>query len=303
MYLGQVSWQKFEIAALRNLPFTSNFSARFTLRQDSFSVTQLQWKTAGSEIDAQANLASFAQPAWTFRYRGQVRLEDLWTIVRRRDAPDAHIEFAGDGGYSPNQINFTGRYTADRVTMNYQWFHPVNISAHGSYHADKHTVDLPDMEAMILGGMANSHVRVSLPKLEFRADTKVRGMDLRQALAAEDNRSLPINPLHWGSRMDADATTTWIADFKHVDSRGLSVWAPPATISPGQIPTAAHFEFHYDMDHKQFALSPGEITTPTSRIQLRGALSAVDSSIEATVDTEDLAPRGTTSSTACAVRL
>ena len=46
VYLGQTSWQKFEVAALRNLPFVSNFSARFTLRQDSFSVTQLQWKTA-----------------------------------------------------------------------------------------------------------------------------------------------------------------------------------------------------------------------------------------------------------------
>ena len=290
VYLGQASWQKFQIAAQRNLPFTSNFSARFTLRQDSFSVTQLQWKTAGSEIDAQASLASLAQPVWTFRYRGQVRLEDLWTILRRRNAPDAHIEFAGDGGYSPNQINFSGRYTADRVTMNYQWFHPGNISAHGSYHADNRTVDLPDMEAMILGGIASSHVRVNLAKLEFRADTKVRGMDLRQALAAEDNRSLPINPLHWDSRMDTDATTTWVADFKHVDSRGSSMWTPPATLPPGQIPTAAHFEFHYDMDHKQFALSPGEITTPTSRIQFRGALSAIDSSIDATVDTEDLSP-------------
>ena len=47
VYLGQMSWQKFEIAALRNMPFVSNFSARFTLRPDSFSVTQLQWKTAG----------------------------------------------------------------------------------------------------------------------------------------------------------------------------------------------------------------------------------------------------------------
>jgi len=100
VYLGQVSWQKFEIATLRYLPFTSGFSARFTLRQDSFSVTQLQWKTAGSELDAQATLASFARPAWTFRYRGQVRLEDLWTILRQREAPGGHIEFAGDGGYS-----------------------------------------------------------------------------------------------------------------------------------------------------------------------------------------------------------
>ena len=291
VYLGQMSWQQFEIAALRNLPFVSNLSARFTLRQNSFSVTQLQWKTGGSELDAQANLASFQQPSvWTFRYRGQLRLEDLWTILRKRDAPGAHIEFAGDGGYSAQQVNFSGRYMADRITMKYQWFHPGNISAHGSFHADNHAVDLPDLEALILGGDATSHVHVNLTKLDFRADTKVRGMDLRQAIAAEDNPGLPINPLHWGSRMDVDATTTWIADFKHVDSRGLSLWTPPASPPPGQVPTAAHFQFHFDMDHKLLELSPGEISTPSSRIQFRGSLSAVDSSMDLTVDTEDLRP-------------
>ncbi len=287
-YLGQVSWQKFEISALRNLPFTSNFSARFTLQQDSLSATQLQWKTAGSEIDAQASLASFRQPAWTFRYRGQLRLEDLWTILRRRDAPGGHVEFAGEGGYSAEKMNFSGRYTADRITMKYQWFHPGNISAHGSYSADNRTLDLPDLEALILGGNASSRVRLNFPKLDFRAETKVRGLDLHQALAAEDNPNLPINPLHWGSRMDVDATTTWVADFKHVDSKGFSVWTPPATPAPGQIPTAAHFEFHYDMDHKLFAVPPGEISTPSSRIQFRGALSMVDTSMDVTVDTADL---------------
>jgi translocation and assembly module TamB len=288
VYTGQVSWQKFEIAAQRDLPFTSNFSARFNLRQDQLSVPQLQWKTSGIEIDAQATLANFVQPAWTFRYRGQMRLEDLWTILRKKDAPGAHIEFTGDGTYASDKMAFNGRYTADRITLKYQWFHPGNISAHGSYHADDRLMDFPDLEAMILGGTATSHVRVNLPKLDFRADTKVRGLNLHQALAAEDNPNLPINPLHWGSLMDADATTTWIADFKHVDSRGSSVWTPPATPVPGQIPTAAQFDFHYDMDHGQFVLSPGEITTPSSRIQFRGTLSMVNTSVDMTVDTQDL---------------
>ena len=124
VYLGQLNWQQFEIAALRNLPFSTSFTSRFTLRQTSFSVTQLQWKIPGGELDAQANLPSFAQPAWTFRYRGQLRLEDMWTILRQRGAPGGHIDFAGDGNYSPEQMNFTGRYTADRLTMKYQWFHP-----------------------------------------------------------------------------------------------------------------------------------------------------------------------------------
>jgi translocation and assembly module TamB len=287
-YLGQISWQKFVVAAMQNLPFTSNFSARFALRQSSFSVTQLQWRAPGMEIDAQANLPNLAQPAWNFKYRGQFLLENVWTILRKRDAPGAHVEFAGDGNYSADQYSLAGRYTADRITLKYQWFHPGNATVHGNYRADNRTIDLPDLEAQILGGTVNSHVNINLAKLDFRAETKVRGLELHQALAAEDNPSLPINPLHWGSHMDVDAVTTWTADFKHVDSRGSSIWAPPATPVPGQIPTAAHFDFHYDMDRKQFVLSPGEITTPTSRIQFRGALSTVQTSVDMTVDTEDL---------------
>ena len=161
----------------------------------------------------------------------------------------------------------------DRATIKYQWFHPGNISLHGSYQADNRSVDLPDLEALVLGGNVSSHVRVNLTKMDFRADTKIRGMNLQQAMDAENNPSLPINPLHWGSQMDVDAITTWVAGFQHVDSRGNSVWTPPAAPTPGLIPTSAQFEFHYDMDHKQFELSPGEISTPTSRIQFHGSLS------------------------------
>jgi translocation and assembly module TamB len=288
VYLGQLSWEQFEIAALRNLPFSTSFTSHFTLRQTSFSVTQLQWKIPGGELDAQASLPSFAKPAWTFRYRGQLRLEDMWTILRQRGAPGGHIDFAGDGNYSPEQMNFSGRYTADRLTMKYQWFHPGNISAHGSFHADDKTIDLPDLEAAAIGGHVTSHVTINLTELQFRAESKVRGLSLRQALATEDNPSLPINPLHWDSRMDADATTTWTADFQHVISQGSSVWMPPDNPAPGAIPTAAHFEFDFNMDRSQFELSPGEITTPSSRIQFSGDLSMINTSLDLTVDTQDL---------------
>ncbi|MBZ5662813.1 MAG: translocation/assembly module TamB [Acidobacteriia bacterium] len=290
VYLGQTSWQKCEISALRFLPFASDISARFALRADSFSLTQLQWKTLHSEVDAQANLASFSRPAWDFKYRAQLRFEDLWSILRQKDAPPGRMEFTGDARYAGDQWSANGRYTADPVTLKYQWFHPGNVSAHGGYHLDPRALDLPDFEALLLGGSVTGHMRMGLPKLDFTAETKVRGLQLRQALAAEDNPGLPIIPLHWASSMDIDATTTWVANFQHVDSRGASVWTPPDSSAPGQIPTAAHFGFHFDMDHKLFALEPGEITTPSSRIQFQGGLSMVDSSIEMTVDTNDLAP-------------
>jgi translocation and assembly module TamB len=288
VYLGRTSWQQCEIAALRFMPFTSDISARFALRSDSFSLTQFQWKTLHTELDAQANLASFSRPAWDFRYRGQVRFEDLWLILRQKDAPTGQMEFTGDGKYDGTQWSASGRYTANPISMKYVWFHPGDLSAHGSYRVDPRALDLPDFEALILGGSVSGHVRMGIPKLDFTAETKVRGLQLRQALAAEDNPGLPIIPLHWESLMDVDAKTTWVANFKHLDSRGLSVWTPPDFPAPGQIPTAAHFEFHFNMDQKDFVLQPGEITTPSSRIQFQGALSMVNSTMEATVDTQDL---------------
>ena len=291
VYLGQMDWQQFRIAAFRDTPFVSNLMARFTLRQDSFSLTQLQWKTTGAELDAQATLANFSEPAWKFRYRGELRLEDLWTVLRRRGAPGGHIELTGEGVYAGSKINVDGRYVADRLSMNYHWFHPGNISIRGSYRADNRGFDSPDLEASILGGTAEANLHLDFAKFIFRAQTRVRGMQLHNAMAAEDNPNLPINPLHWESSMDIDATTTWTADFKHVDSQGSSVWTPPATPTPGRIPTSAMFDFHYDMDRELFVLSPGEISTPSSRIQFRAsALSMENSNIDLTVDTDDLMP-------------
>jgi translocation and assembly module TamB len=288
VYLGQTSWLQCEIAALKFLPFTSDISARFALRADSFALTQLQWKTLHSEVDAQASLASFSRPSWDFKYRAQFRLDDIWSILRQKEAPSGNVEFAGDGRFDGKQWSSGGRYTADPVTLKYVWFHPGDLSAHGSYRAGPQGLDLPDFAALILGGSVDGHVRMSIPKLEFTADTKVRGLQLRQALTAVDNPSLPIIPLHWGSSMDVDATTTWVANFKHLDSRGISVWTPPDSPAPGQVPTAAHFAFHLNLDDKLIALQPGEITTPSSSIQFQGALGMTNSSMESTVDTDDL---------------
>jgi translocation and assembly module TamB len=287
-YLGRMSWQKFKVAAWRFLPFASDLSARFKLGPDSFFLTQLQWKIPHSEIDVQASIASFSQSAWNFRYRGQVNFEDIRSILRKPSTPGGQVEFTGEGKYSGKDLNVTGLYTAGEISMKYQWFHPGSVSTRGNYTADQHSLDVPNLEALLLGGSVTGRLHVDFSGQKFRAETKARGMDLSRILAAEDNPNLPIMPLHWGSRVDVDSTTTWIADFKHMDSRGVMLWAPPDTLPSGQIPTSARFEYHYEMDGQRVELAASEIMTPSSRIEVSGALGANDSSLDATVDTEDL---------------
>jgi len=287
-YLGKMSWQKFKVAAWQYLPFTSDLTARFTLRPDSFSLTQLQWKVPHSEINAQVSVSNFLKPAWTFRYRGQLNLEDIRSILRKPNTPPGHFEFTGEGKYAENKLDVSGLYTAGEIFLKYQWFHPGVISTRGSYHADQRSINVPTLEATLLGGSVTGRLHVDLSSQTFRADTKARGMDLSRVLAAEDNPSLPIIPLHWGSKVDVDSTTTWISDFKHLDSRGLMLWAPADALPAGQIPVSARFEYHFGMDRKQVEIASSDIMTPTSHIVASGTLGLNDSSLDATVDSEDL---------------
>jgi translocation and assembly module TamB len=287
-YLGRMSWQKFRFAAWRYLPFASDLTARFTLRPDSFSVTQLQWKIPHSEIDAQVSITNFLKPAWTFRYRGQLNLEDIRSILRKPNTPPGRVEFTGEGNYAGGKLDVSGLYTAGEISLKYQWFHPGIVSVRGSYRADQHSIDVPSLEVSLLGGSVSGRLHVDLSSQLFRAETKARGLDLRRILAAEDNPSLPIIPLHWGSKVDLDSTTTWISDFKHLDSRGVMLWAPADALPAGQIPASARFDYHFGMDRRQVDIASSEIMTPSSRIVASGTLGLNDSSLDATVDTEDL---------------
>ena len=288
-YLGRMSWQKFKVRGWEYVPFASDLAARFTLRPDSFSLTQLQWKIPHSEIEAQANVTSFSQPSLNFRYRGQLNFDDIRSLLRKPSTPAGHVEFTGEGKYAGKQLNVSGIYTAGEISMKYQWFHPGFVSTRGNYQADQRSLDVPNLEAILLGGSVTGHLHLDFSGQKFRAETKARGMDLSRVLAAEDNPSLPITPLHWGSRVDADSTTTWIADFKHLESRGNMLWTPPSSLPSGQIPTSARFEYHFDLDRKQVEIASAEIMTPSSRIMASGTLGGNDSLLDATLDTEDLA--------------
>src|SRR3990172_2501161 len=132
-----------------------------------------------------------------------------------------------------------------------------------------------------MGGSVAGRVQLAFRGLAFRAETRAHGINLAAVLAAVDNPSLPVIPLHWAGVVDADALITWTADFKNVDARGISFWAPPAELQPGEIPATARFNYHYSMATSSVSLAASEISTPSSRIQMNGILGRTDSSIQA----------------------
>ncbi len=288
-YFGELKWREFQIAVRRYLPFGNDLSVRFEARPNSFSVTQLVWTLPHSSIDAQFGVPSFAEPYWAFRYRGKLGLEDIRTLMRKPSTPDGRVEFAGRGRYSGGKLALDGDYDAQDIALHFQWFHAGGIGSRGSYHADSKQLTVPDFSATAFGGSLGGRVGLVFDGLRFRTETRASGFRLSSVLAAVDNPSFPVNPLHWAGSMDIDAVTTWNADFKDLDARGTTYWGPPNELGRGEIPVSARLEYHYSMASNSVSIGASEITTPASRVQMSGTLGR-NSAIDVTFETEDLVP-------------
>lgn len=290
MYLGQFQWQQMELVARRYLPFHSDLRVRFTLEQNSVAVTQLLWQAPHTSIDAQLSNSNFAHASWAFRYRGHFDFEDLRTILRKPNSPAGKVDFSGDGHFSDGRLAFTGSYSAYDIDMPYDWFHSSGISSRGNYRADRAGLDVPNFSAQALGGAIDGQVRLDFHGLRFRVNAHAHDMDLATLLAAVNNDNLPIVPLHWGGVAEVQALTTWTADFKNLDSRGVSIWVPQRQLPAGQIPVMATLNYHYSMAGRDVVLDASHIDTPTSSVQFSGTLAAQTSKLDATFDSRNLVP-------------
>jgi len=289
-YTGQLSWQQMILAARRYIPFASDVALKFTLERGSFAADQLRWKLPHSDLDAQITLKSFVQPEWDFRYRGRLNLADVREILRKPNTPRGEVEFSGEGRYAREQLSVRGRYVAREVAMAYQWFHSGGMESRGSYAADSRTLEVPDFEARALGGVVQGRVNLAFKGLQFRAETRAHGMSLATILAAVNNRSLPVATLHWNASVDVNSVTMWIADFKQMESRGLTLWAPTAESHLGEVSASARIGYHYVMDRREVELQPSQIITPSSQLEFSGVLGIRDSALEAKVEVREVEP-------------
>ncbi len=152
LYAGELAWKQMNLSVRRYLPFTFDASAKFTLEPDALRVTQLVVHLPHSTLDAQFDLASFAQPSWEFRYRGWLDLVDVREILRKPRTPGGRVDFTGEGRYTASQLSLRGRYSADGISMPYDWFHTSGISTRGDYQADGRALDVPNLVVRALGG-------------------------------------------------------------------------------------------------------------------------------------------------------
>lgn len=307
-YAGYFVWQNVQIDRTPWREFASSFSAKFALYPDSFDLDDFVWALPHSQIGIRANLASFAHPDWSLRYRGNLALADLRTIFRKKNIPDGAVEFSGSAQYKPapaseqnsasssakkppapsGELTASGYYKAQQIRLPYVWFHTSGISTWGDFTVAQRHLTVPNLNVVAVGGAATGLLDMDFDGLRFRTETRMRGDSLAQIFAALDHPGFPVDALHWDGILDVDSVNTWARDFRDFRSTGETRWSLPASLAAGRIPVTAQMDYDYSDRLHRVAISQGEIDTPTSRIQISGPISNQASNLQIQFQTGDL---------------
>ena len=287
-YVGKFQWQQIEFAERRDLPFRFDVSAKFTLHRDSFELDELVLKLPQSDLNLRAELPSFSRPDWNLRYRGRLSLADVRAILRKPTTPDGVAEFSGQARYASGAWTASGHYIGHDIGMSFKWFHAHGMETWGDYEVAKQRLVVEDLGVHAFIGTITGRLEVDLKTLAFRTDTRLRGVSLAAALDAVDNLSFPVDTFHWDARMEVNSVNTWVANFQHFRTKGVTRWSPPDTPAPSSLPVTAELQFDYSEDAKSIAIAQGYISTPKTQIQTSGVLAAKDSTLALKVHTSNL---------------
>ena len=285
LYLGTLDWQSIRLTAQRFRPVSANLSARFTFWRDGFALEQGVLSAGRSHIDAEAEMASFTEPKWTFRYRGWLNLLDIRETFRSPLTPTGRVDVRGEGGFAGGQVRGSGEYSGHDIKLSYDIFRASGLTSRGSYRMDNHSLEVPDFSAQAFGGSVKGRVTLRFDGLLFRAVTHVQDMQLASILPAMERRDFPVDELHWDALISADTVETWTGAFSHFEISGQCDWSEPDSLTAGHIPVNAYWEFRYQHDLRTLKLASSEFDTPSSRIVISGVLAPRNSSLDMKFDT------------------
>jgi len=285
LYLGQIAWEHVRFSTPKMVPLPVDFSAKFTVWKQGFTLEQGLITAGKSHLDAQAEMSGFVDPKWSFRYRGWVELQDIRDTFRAPLTPTGHVDVRGEATYVDGAFKGTGSYAGRDIHLTYPIFRAAGLISRGSVNINNEGLVVPDFLAEAFGGSVRGKVTLQFAGLRFRADTHVQDMHLAQVLPSIERVDFPVEELHWDAMLGGDTIETWSSDFQHFELGGKMEWRPLPSPAPGDVPVTGDWQIHYRYDSGAFAISAGNFETPSARGTITGLLAPRKSSLDVHFET------------------
>ncbi|MGC2399679.1 MAG: translocation/assembly module TamB domain-containing protein [Acidobacteriaceae bacterium] len=249
-YLGQIACSDINLQQGKAAPIRSKLDLNLEAASDAVELKALHFVTGKSNLQANGNLAHFADPRWTLSANGTVDLAELTTSGTvdgfRRGSVDLSIKGQGTGA---NQYVLDGNAKVVNASYAIEYFWIDGINATTRLHITPDEIFLPDLVARPReGGIINAAFRYlrwmapfTLPKapgaqvLSIRA--RVAGVRLTTVL--ESVLPLQYRTLGFDTAGDGTVNIDWTGGPDDLTVGAVLTMKVPPTTAPATAPNTA----------------------------------------------------------------
>jgi translocation and assembly module TamB len=308
-------------------PFAWMATVDISLGATYADIKSLQWTSGRSRLEASGRISDFRSPRLDASYDAYVDLGEAAAIARRHDLQEGVAEFKGSGHWSLNEFSGSGALAVRDLSWQGDQFIVKKASGTADYAITDEQVKLSRLQGKLFGGSVSGDAQVdnwlhsvppppagkaakkgseNLPVISAARPRSGKGtgpkmpgvqtgvvhLRARDVSAADVAAALNV-PAHPLGRFRPAGTATGTVDAawkglpEDVEIAFALDVSPPAKVAAGELPLTAHGAGKYHGVNDALELSQFTLSTPSSRVQAEGTLSA-SSSLRFSVSTSNL---------------
>jgi translocation and assembly module TamB len=309
-------------------PFAWMTSLEFSLQSNSAVVTSLKWNSGHSHFSATGQVTDLRHPHFNASYDAQIDLADAASIARRRDLRSGILQLKGRGDWSVDQFSSNGLLTLRELGWQDDQISFSRASLTTDYTFTDQLLKLSKFQGKIFGGTFTGDAELNQwlateqhlsPAVKKNLDTAVisaapplnksrqkiptrkppaiqnafillhvRDLSAEDLTAALNAPAHPLPHLRAAGLASGTVETRWKGTRRDAEIQFALDVTPPVNPAPAQLPLSAHAKGVYHAATDTLDLPQFTLTTPTTRVQASGTLSAT-SALRLSVSTSSLA--------------
>ena len=309
-------------------PFAWMTAVEFSLQSNAAVVPSIRWNSGHSHFTASGQITDLRHPHIQGQYEGQFDLAEVASIARRRDLKSGVFEVRGRGDWALELFASSGLLTLRDLAWQDDQISFSKASLSSGYSVTDQELTLSKLQGKIFGGsltgdaewnqwlapaqhltpaarkaLDTATISAASPrKKPGEKATKSRPPAIQSALillhlrdlSAEDLANALNAPAHSFPRFHPAASasgtleTRWKGTPHDAEVQFAVDLTPPVHPAPGQLPLSAHANGVYQAASDSLSLPQFTLSTPTSRVQASGTLSA-SSAVRLSITTSSVA--------------
>ena len=302
-------------------PFAWTLSLQFSLGPTFADVESLQWNSGRSRVEASGRISDFRRPHFDATYTGHVDLEEAAAILRRQDLRGGGADFKGKGNWSAESFDASGAMSFRDLSWQDEWLSLKKAEAASDFSLTDQQIKLSKLQGKLFGGLFSgdaqidnwlhsaplppaaknkngtegmAEIRAARPSVRNASKEKLPGIQagavhlrVRDISLAEVAAAHPLAGIRPAGSAAGTIDVTWRGSPKDAEvAFGLDA-APPVNPSSAELPVTARMQGKYRVGSSELELSQFSLSTPASRAQAVGKLSA-SSTLHLSVSTTNL---------------